>query len=40
MVKKGRGHLGHGTLKLLYLKNELMNYADFFQGASDVIIFG
>ena len=42
MVKYGWDLLGPGTLKsaLSQLKNKLMNWADFLQAGSDVIIFG
>ena len=42
MVRYGCDLLGPGTLKsaLSQLKNKLMNWADFLQAGSDVIIFG
>ena len=39
--QNGHGLLVHETLKsAVYLKNELMNWADFLNADSDVIIFG
>ena len=42
MIKYGCHLLSPGTLKstLSQLKNKLMNWADFFNAWSDVIIFG
>ena len=39
IVKYECGLLGHGTLKSAYLKNELMNWADFLHAGGDAIIF-
>ena len=41
VIKNGHGHLVRETLKsALYLKNELMSWADFLHVECDAIIFG